>query len=137
MKLLKIEKLFESFSKKFEEHEIVVGYLLAAVSTTTFVVEPVFYWPGPRTIWSETVLSASDLSKLQNFPDNAETNRIVNEAREALNNLFDELGAAHLQIGKKYHYREHLQGPSASLLESLKSAVDPKRLMNPKSLGLD
>ena len=132
-----IEKLFERFSKKFEEHEIVVGYLLAAVSTTTFVVEPVFYWPGPRTIWSETVLSASDLSKLQNFPENAETNRIVNEAREALNNLFDELGAAHLQIGKKYHYREHLQEPSSSLLESLKNAVDPKRLMNPKSLGLD
>ena len=74
--------------------------------------------------------------QLLNYPENVETNRIINEAREALNNLFDELGAAHLQIGKKYHYREHLKEPSASLLESLKNAVDPKKLMNPKSLGL-
>jgi len=47
------------------------------------------------------------------------------------------LGAAHLQIGKKYHYRQQLSGPAATLLESIKTSLDPDRLMNPKSLGLD
>ena len=67
----------------------------------------------------------------------AEITKTVIEARDALNELFDELGAAHLQIGKKYHYSQQLQQPALTLLEAIKSSVDPKRLMNPKSLGLD
>jgi FAD/FMN-containing dehydrogenase len=133
----RIEALFDEFAERFDKHGIIVGYLLAIVSSTVFVVEPVFYWPGPRTAWSEGMLSKSELAKYQDFPDDPEVTRTVVEARDALNDLFDELGAAHLQIGKKYHYKQGLQAPALALLEAIKSAVDPDRLMNPKSLGLD
>jgi len=133
----RIEALFDQFAERFDKHGIIVGYLLAIVSTTVFVIEPVFYWPGPRTCWAEGMLTESDLAHYKDFPDDPEATRTVVAARDALNELFDELGAAHLQIGKKYHYRRHLQAPTAALLEALKSAVDPDRLMNPKSLGLD
>ena len=83
------------------------------------------------------MLTQAELSKYKDFPDDPEVTKTVIEARDALNELFDELGAAHLQIGKKYHYREHLQPQALALLEAIKSAVDPQRLMNPKSLGLD
>ena len=133
----RIEALFDEFAERFDKHGILVGYLLAIVSTTVFVIEPVFYWPGPRTAWAEGMLSEADLAKYKDFPDDAEITRTVVEARDALNALFDELGAAHLQIGKKYHYRQQLSGPAATLLESIKTSLDPDRLMNPKSLGLD
>ena len=133
----RIEALFDGFSDRFDEHGIIVGYLLAVVSTTVFVIEPVFYWPGPRTAWAKGMLSASDLAKYRDFPDDPDVTRTVAGARDALNALFDELGAAHLQIGKKYHYRQQLGEPAAALLEAIKSSVDPDRLMNPKSLGLD
>jgi FAD/FMN-containing dehydrogenase len=133
----RIEALFEDFAERFDQHGIIVGYLLAAASPTAIAVEPVFYWPGPRTDWAKGILSESDLAKYKDFPDDAETNRVIVEARDALNTLFDELGAAHLQIGKKYHYSQQLQQPAAALLDAIKTAVDPDRLMNPKSLGLD
>lgn len=132
-----VEALFDTFAERFDQHGIIVGYLLAIVSTTVFVIEPVFYWPGPRTAWSEGMLSDADLARYRDFPDDPDATRTVVEARDALNELFDELGAAHLQIGKKYHYRQQLEDPAAALLEALKSSVDPDRLMNPKSLGLD
>lgn len=133
----RIEALFDGFAERFDRHGIIVGFLLAIVSTTVFVIEPVFYWPGPRTVWSKGMLSESDLARYKDFPDDPDVMRTVEEARDALNDLFDELGAAHLQIGKKYRYKEGLQQPTLQLLEAIKSAVDPKRLMNPKSLGLD
>ena len=133
----RIEALFDGFAERFDRHGIIVGYLLAVVSSTVFVIEPVFYWPGPRSVWSKGMLTDAELSKYKDFPDDPEVTSTVVEAREALNALFDELGAAHLQIGKKYHYRQHLQPQALALLEAIKSAVDPGRLMNPKSLGLD
>lgn len=133
----RIESLFEDFAERFDRHGIIVGYLLAVVSTTVFVIEPVFYWPGPRTAWSEGMLSEAELARYKDFPDDADVTQTVVEARDALNAVFDELGAAHLQIGKTYHYQQGLQPPALRLLEAIKSAVDPKRLMNPKSLGLD
>lgn len=132
-----IERLFDDFATRFDQHGIIVGYLLAIVSTTVFVIEPVFYWPGPRTAWSEGMLSKADLAKYREFPDDPDVTRTVIEARNALNDLFDKLGAAHLQIGKKYRYKQGLQPAALQLLEAIKSAVDPDRLMNPKSLGLD
>lgn len=133
----RMEQLFEGFAERFDEYGVMVGVLVAVVSSTVFVVEPVFYWPGPRTVWTETMLSDSELAKIKDFPENAEVTKTVIEARDALNELFDQLGAAHLQIGKKYHYRQQLQPQALALLEAIKSSVDPDRLMNPKSLGLD
>lgn len=132
----RMEQLFDGFAERFDKHGIIVGFLVAVVSSTVFVVEPVFYWPGPRTVWTRTMLTETEQAKIRDFPDNPETTKTVIEARDALNELFDELGAAHLQIGKKYHYSQHLQEPALALLEAIKTGVDPDRLMNPGSLGL-
>jgi FAD/FMN-containing dehydrogenase len=132
----RIEALFDEYAERFDRHGIVAGVLLAVVSTTAFVIEPVFYWPGPRTVWYEQVLSREELAKFRDFPQNPQVDAIVAEVRDCLNDLFDDLGAAHLQIGKKYRYRQSLEAPPAALLEAIKRAVDPKGLMNPGSLDL-
>ncbi len=132
----RIEALFDDCAGRFDRLGIVAGVLVAAVSTTTFVIEPVFYWPGPRTVWHEHVLSAAERAKFRDFPAAPEVDAAVAAVRERLNRLFDELGAVHLQIGKAYHYRERLMEGPAALLTAIKHAVDPQGLMNPGSLGL-
>lgn len=132
----RIEALFDGFAQRFDQHNIIVGYLLAAVSSTAFVIEPVFYWPGPKSEWSKGMLSESQLGKYQDFADDPDVTATIVEARDALNDLFDELGAAHLQIGKKYRYSQNLQQPTRELLEAIKNSLDPSRLINPKTLGL-
>jgi FAD/FMN-containing dehydrogenase len=51
--------------------------------------------------------------------------------------LFKDLGAVHFQIGKAYRYKEGRNPDTYALLEAIKDYVDPARLMNPGSLGLD
>jgi FAD/FMN-containing dehydrogenase len=41
-----------------------------------------------------------------------------------------------MQIGKSYPYMKGRDPRNAEMLKSLKSLLDPKRLMNPGSLGL-
>lgn len=121
----------------FDRHGIVVGVLTATFGSGAFVLEPVFYWPGPRTLYYRRVLDPADLARFRDFPESPETGAVVAEARQALARLFLERGAAHLQIGKTYLYREGRRPEAWRLLEAVKNAVDPRRLMNPGSLGLD
>jgi FAD/FMN-containing dehydrogenase len=50
--------------------------------------------------------------------------------------LFDPLGAVHMQLGKFYGYEPVIEEPTFALLQSLKAAVDPEGRINPGALGL-
>ncbi|MDJ0657518.1 MAG: FAD-binding oxidoreductase [Xanthomonadales bacterium] len=132
----RIEDLFDRHAERFDQLGIVAGVLLAVVSSTGFVIEPVFYWPGPRTIWYEGVLDPGDLAHLKDFPDDPAVNQAVTDIRAELNELFDELRAMHLQVGKKYHYARMADPATLDLIKGIKGVVDPENLMNPGSLGL-
>ncbi len=133
----RIEAFFDEHAETFDRLGIVAGVLLAIVSSTVFVIEPVFYWPGPRTIWYEGMLTKSQLAGYKDFPDDPEVNAAVADVRARLRKLFDEMNAVHLQVGKKYRYVDGAQPATRALIEGIKSVVDPQRLMNPKSLGLE
>jgi FAD/FMN-containing dehydrogenase len=132
----RVQELFAEYAERFERHGIDVGTLLAVVGTTAFVIEPVFYWPGPRTLYYERLLERSYLDRLEDFPENPQVDGLMEEVRGRLTALFLDLGAAHLQIGKTYRYREGRDPATWKLLEAVKAAVDPRGLMNPGSLGL-
>jgi FAD/FMN-containing dehydrogenase len=57
--------------------------------------------------------------------------------RKRVTARFHEKGAVHLQIGRANPYREGRRPETWALLEAIKPGIDPKRLMNPGSLGLD
>ncbi len=116
---------------------IVIGTLVAVVGPGAFVLEPVFYWPGPRTVFYERMLDPATLGGFRDFRENPEVVAFVSAMRKKLISLFLEKGAVHLQIGKTYPFREGRRAETWALLEAIKSAVDPKRLMNPGSLGLE
>jgi hypothetical protein len=120
-----------------EQLGVVVGLLLSTVGTNAFVIEPVFYWPGPQTLYYKRVLEPGYLAKLKHFDRSPEAEALVTELRNKLIGTFEELGAIHLQVGKVYPYRKGRNPNTWKLLDAIKSAADPQRLMNPKSLGLD
>ena len=102
-----------------------------------FVLEPVFYWPGPQTLYYQRVLEPSYLAKLTHFDRSPDAEALVAAIRTELLDAFSEIGAVHLQVGKTYPYRQGRDPNTWRLLEAIKTAMDPKRLVNPKSLGLE
>ena len=52
--------------------------------------------------------------------------------------MFRGIGAAHLQLGKVYPYREAYEGTVTwDVLTALKDQLDPDHVVNPGVLGLD
>lgn len=132
-----IRQLFAEHAGRLAQHGIEIGVLTAIVGSQAFVLEPVFYWPAPRTLYYERVLEPDLLARFESFPPNPEGEALVFEIRERLAGLFLERGAVHLQIGRTYPYRAGLAPAAWRLVEALKRAVDPEGRINPGSLGLD
>lgn len=132
-----VEAMFANHTDQMERLGVVVGILLSTVATNGFVIEPVFYWPGPQTLYYKRVLEPGYLAKLKTFDRSPDAESLVAALRTELIATFVDLGAAHFQIGKTYPYREGRHLDTWRVLESIKNAVDPERLMNPGSLGLD
>ena len=131
-----VTALFDSSAEPLRRHGIEVGVLTAVVGQGAFALEPVFYWPAPRTEYYRRLFDPATLSGFKDFPPNPEGEAVVLELRRKLVELFLQRGASHLQVGKTYRYREGV-GPAAfALLEAVKKAVDPQGLMNPGALGL-
>lgn len=131
-----IGKLFESYERTLTEHEIGVGHLLATVAGNSTVLEPVFFWPDALEEIHRRSVEPGHLRRIRGFPENPAARAAVTEIREALIALFTDLGAAHLQLGKSYRYRDGLQSANWRLIEALKKELDPGRRMNPGALGL-
>ena len=130
-----VEKIFSGHQEVMEREGIGVGYLLATVSTHCFVVEPVFFWPDAMTEIHRDTVEPGVLKKLPGFAENPAASQAVARIREALLTFFCDMGAAHLQVGKAYPYKQGLKPASWELVRQLKQAVDPGNRINPGSLG--
>lgn len=131
-----VEKIFSGHRELMEREGIGAGFLFATVSTNCFVVEPVFFWPDAMTEIHRDTVEPGVLKKLPGFDKNLEARRAVAQIREELLEFFCDMGAAHLQVGKAYLYKEGLKSPGWELLRQLKQALDPGNRINPGALGL-
>jgi len=135
--LADIEALFDSMKDSFAKYEITTGYLLTTMSTNGFLIEPVFIWP--EEIWPihEQTVEPSTLKRIKRFENNADATKFVKEARQGVLDVFTKYGAAHFQVGRTYPYRENRNQSAWQLLDGIKSLLDPNRVINAGSLGLD
>lgn len=131
-----IEAILEQHRELINQHDIVVGYLFATVSTNCFVLEPVFFWPDELNALHRQSVTPDHLARLRGFPANEEAREAVDMIRAEMITLFTRVGGVHSQIGKSYQYREGLAPESWKLIMAIKDAVDPQRRINPDSLGL-
>ncbi len=131
-----VKKIFSECEPVMEEHGIGAGFLFATVSTSCFVVEPVFFWPDAmEEIHRDTVESAV-LKRLPGFDENLEARKAVGELRAKLLDFFCDIGAVHLQIARTYPYKDGINPSNWALVRQLKQLVDPDNRINPGSLGL-
>jgi FAD/FMN-containing dehydrogenase len=119
-----------------DEHGIECGFVCFAISTNAILFEPMFYWPGARQLYHERMIAPAALAKLPALAPNPEADAAMATLRAALLDFWAAQGCAHLQIGKSYKYLETREPALRHLLEQVKTALDPERLVNPETLGL-
>lgn len=133
----RVNEIFAAHQEDLDTHGIGVGFLLAVISTNGFVIEPVFFTPDAMTEIHEDTVEDNVFRSLPGFPENEAARAVTARVRQAIIELFAEVGGIHMQIGKSYPYREGLRPESWRIVDSVKDAVDPARRINPGSLGLD
>ena len=131
-----VEALFASHRDEMERLGMFTGTLLASVGGSGVIIEPCIYWPDASNPVHATSMEPSHFAKLPELDSNEESRAFAQKLKQEIVDLFYEQGAAHLQIGRTYRYRESLDPAADKLLLDLKKSLDPKGLMNPGSLGL-
>jgi FAD/FMN-containing dehydrogenase len=132
-----LSDLFAEKAHEFSAHGVETAFLFTTLSTNAFVLEPTFYWPDDRTAIHEATVEPQHLAKLSRFAANAEAAAVVADARRRAVEIFQRMGAGHLQIGRTYPYRESRDPESWALLERIKGELDPHGRLNPGGLGFD
>ena len=132
----RIQALFDENRTEMDAHGVAAGAMLAAVSRSTCLIEPVFFWPDALEDIHCRSLEADHLAKLNRFPPNAESRAVVGRLRAEIIRIFRDLEATHLQVARAYPLEEASDPGAWEVLKAVKQTVDPKGLMNPGSLGL-
>lgn len=130
-----IEAEFAARKNVFDRLGIQTGTLLTTLSTTAFLIEPVFLWPEALMAIHERAVEASWLKKLPRHAPNPDATAAVAEARQAVIDVFARFGGTHFQIGRTYPWRGALQSGAARLADAIKAALDPAGVTNPGVLG--
>ena len=112
------------------------GGMFETVNPSGFLYEIALYWPGARNAHHDAVIPPDYLAGLPVNTDDPEVNAFVETLKADLIALYGEHGAVHFQLGKMYPYAAVLEPGARALIGAVKSALDPKGLMNPGALGL-
>lgn len=132
----RIQALFKENEAAMASEGVGAGAMLAAVNRSACLIEPVFFWPDALEDIHCRSLEPDHLAKLNRFPANAASRALVAKLRGAIIDIFRELKATHLQVGRAYPLQAASDPRAWQVLQALKRAVDPSNLMNPGSLGL-
>lgn len=119
-----------------DAHGIKTSYL-TCFSGPEFVIEPSFYWADELGDFRLSLIEPEFAAKWKSIPANIERREVALRLRDELRELFDGLGALHLQIGKYYLYQELMNNEVLPrVLNGIKDVLDPQRLVNPGALGM-
>lgn len=132
----RIQALFDANKTEMESLEVAAGAMLAAVSRSTCLIEPVFFWPDALNDLHCRSLEPDHLAKLNRFPPNTASRALVDRLRAEIVTIFQELDATHLQVARTYPLAQASDPRAWAMLKAVKAVVDPNGLMNPGSLGL-
>lgn len=131
-----IEAYFATLKDRFEAHEVTTGFLITTLSTTGYLIEPVFLWPEALFALHEQSVEAGYLKGLARQKPVPGATDLVAEARQGVVDIFTRYGAAHFQVGRTYPLAKTRAPANLALLKAIKAALDPDNLINPGALGL-
>ncbi|MAF82730.1 MAG: FAD-binding oxidoreductase [Gammaproteobacteria bacterium] len=131
----RISEVHATHAVKMESLKIEKAAMFTSISTNGFLYEPVFYWEDDRTPYHKRYLPQEYLDMLPEYASNPEGRAFVGELRAMIQEIFCDLGAVHMQVGKSYPYLKGRQGQATQILKDVKKSLDPDGLMNPGALG--
>lgn len=131
-----VTALYEKYADAKEKHGIRNGFLLITVANYGFLIEPVWFWPDARLKMYDDVMRPEHLEKLPTHDANDEGRAVVKAMRDELTQLFADMGAISMQLGKLYRYDQSRKPEAWDMLKKIKAVVDPNGLMNPGALKL-
>jgi FAD/FMN-containing dehydrogenase len=131
-----ITALFERHAAEMDALEVGAGYMFLTVSTTGFLIEPVFYWPDETLELHRRSVERGHLAKLTVFPANPAARALVEALRAGVIDIFGQMGGMHFQIGRTYPLKALSDPNGWTVLEAVKHHVDPHGRMNPGAAGL-
>jgi FAD/FMN-containing dehydrogenase len=130
-----VEALIARHADALQQHHIVYSPLTANLDRA-FLFEPCFYWPDEIKPLHVDVLGTALTQPWMQRPPQPQALALVKQLWQEIANCLDSFGAVHFQIGRAYAYAPRLAPASLALVQALKTALDPRGLMNPGSLGL-
>lgn len=131
------ERFFADNKAVMDKHNIKYSYL-TCFSGSEFVIEPSLYWFDELGEFRLNLIEPEYRADWGAIKADPETRAVALDLREKLRQLFFELGACHLQLGKYYPFQDSIGNEvTRSILQGVKRVVDDKGLMNPGSLGLE
>ena len=133
----RIEALYACNAEAMQRLDVRAGAMLAAVSRSACLIEPVFFWPDATNPLHRAAVEPDHLKTLKGFPEGLEARALVDDLRQQIIDIFRSMDATHLQIARTYPLKAAHHPAGWEILTALKRAVDPRGLMNPGSLGLE
>ncbi|MBM3505653.1 MAG: FAD-binding oxidoreductase [Alphaproteobacteria bacterium] len=131
-----INGYFADHAKIVEEFNIDWGNTMATCGPQATLIEPSFFYADARNPFVDYICGPEVLKNVPRLPANPKTREAVGKIRHDLADLFVEMGATHLQIGRFYRYRQSREPATFAFLKAIKDYLDPRNLMNPGALGL-
>lgn len=131
-----VTALYEKYAEAKEKHGIRNGFLLITVANYGFLVEPVWFWPDAQLKMYESLIRPEHLETLPVYDADEEGRAVVKAMRDELTQIFADLGAVSMQLGKLYRYDQSRKPEAWKMLKKIKATVDPTGLMNPGALKL-
>ena len=128
--------MYEENADRMKELRVDKGAMFMTINSNAFLYEPVFYWEDSQTVFHKRFMPKDYLATLPEHDENPEGRALVAELRQRILDIFWQVGASHLQVGKTYPYLRGRQPEAERLLREFKDSVDPNNLMNPGALGL-
>jgi D-lactate dehydrogenase (cytochrome) len=135
-KVVEANNAYFTGKRSFMQENGIVYSVMTMTVGSEFFIEPAFYWQDEITRLHAESVGEDVVRPWKDRPANVKARQAVAELRRGTQELYAGLGGASWQVARDYPFKGVLAPQTWSLLEAIKSAVDPKGLMNPGSLGL-
>jgi len=130
-----IERYLEDNAERLAASSITTGYFFSGAGPYVSM-EPMFYWPDALDPIHLRYLSDRNRQRFGGREQNDAARRVVWEMRSEIRQIFRDADAVHAQVARYYDYVGSIDKATLQLVETIKGALDPERLINPGSLGL-
>ena len=127
------EGVYARHAEAVERFGIEHGYFLTTNGPSGVGVETLIYWRD-AALPIHSHYSGKIVERVGVGEHDPEARKAVGAITRDIIRTWSEMGAVHLQIGKKYPYLETREPATADLLRGFKAMVDPLGIINPGNL---